>query len=106
MTMKTDYSDGLIIDVPEKLSKLRRAAETSATVMAAIVWLVAVRPLLAIGLWYVGWHLAYTHMIRLQGFNNLGYFALLGMIALSLFSSMFLWSRYNAARFRGKTRRG
>ncbi|MBN1960651.1 MAG: poly-beta-1,6-N-acetyl-D-glucosamine biosynthesis protein PgaD [Deltaproteobacteria bacterium] len=98
-------TDGLIIDVPYKLSHLRRSTERLLTILATIVWLVALRPLLAIGLWYVGWDLAYLHMVELEGFNNLAYFALLGALGLTITLSLFSWSRYNSYRFGGLDRR-
>ena len=97
--------EGLIIDVPWKLSRLQRTTDGSFTVIATVVWLVALRPLIAIVLWYVGWDLAYLHMVRLEGLNNRGYFALLGLLGLVILFVMFLWSRYNALRFGGLDRR-
>ncbi len=103
--MELANNEPLIIDVPEKLSMLRRTTEASLTLFGAVVWMIALRPIVAIILWYLGWHLAYAHMIKLEGLFNAGYFAVLGGVALSIFVGLLLFSRYNAARFGAATRR-
>jgi poly-beta-1,6-N-acetyl-D-glucosamine biosynthesis protein PgaD len=95
----------MVIDVPEQLSRVRRAEETGLTALAAVVWLVALRPVLLLALWYLGWEVAYTHMVKLEGWNNRGWFAMLGAAFAGLSALLFAWSRYNAVRFRRTDRR-
>jgi poly-beta-1,6-N-acetyl-D-glucosamine biosynthesis protein PgaD len=98
-------TDGLIIDVPQELSRLRRAEETGLTVLAAVAWLTGLRPLLLLVLWYLGGQAAYTHMVKLEGWNNRGYFVMLGTIFAGLSALVLAWNRYNALRFRRAERR-
>lgn len=95
----------LVIDVPEQLSRVRRAEEAGLTAFAAVLWLVALRPVLLLLLWYLGWELAYTHMVRLEGWDNRGYFAALAGVFGGLGLLLFAWSRYNTLRFRRGERR-
>jgi poly-beta-1,6-N-acetyl-D-glucosamine biosynthesis protein PgaD len=97
--------DGLIIDVPEQLSRVRRAAQAGMKGVAVVLWLVALRPILLLGIWYLGWQVAYTHMVKLQGWDNREYFALLGSTAAALSLALLAWNRYNARRFRAAERR-
>jgi poly-beta-1,6-N-acetyl-D-glucosamine biosynthesis protein PgaD len=97
--------DGLIIDVPHKMSAFRRGSDALLTVVATIIWMFAFRPLLLLVLWYVGFRVAHLHMIELQGIDNPRFFALLALMTIGTFGVQFLWSRYNAYRFRGLDRR-
>lgn len=97
--------EGLIIDVPEQMTRERRAAETGLTALAALLWLVALRPVVLLGLWYLGSQVAYAHMVKLQGWDNRDSFLSLGTTAAGLCLLMLAWSRYNALRFRRRDRR-
>ena len=101
----TSITDGLIIDVPQELSRLRRAEDAGLTALAAVAWLMGLRPLLLLGLWYLGGQAVYTHMVTLEGWNNRGYFAMLGTIFAGLSVLVLTWNRYNAMRFRRTERR-
>lgn len=98
-------SEGFIVDVPEQLSWARRTTDAGLTTFAMVLWFLALRPLFLLGIWYLGWQVAYTHMVKLEGWNNGGYFAALGAVVAGLSALFFAWSRYNALRFRRAERR-
>jgi biofilm PGA synthesis protein PgaD len=95
----------MIIEVPEQLSRVRRVQDAGLTAVAAILWLVALQPLLLLGLWYLAVHVFHTHMVKLEGWKNPDFFATLGIVAAGLTASLLAWSRYNALRFRRTERR-
>lgn len=97
--------DGLIVDVPDQLSWARRTADAGLTTFAMVLWFLALRPLFLLGIWYLGWQVAYTHMVKLEGWNNPGYFAALGAVVAGISALLFVWGRYNALRFRRVERR-
>jgi poly-beta-1,6-N-acetyl-D-glucosamine biosynthesis protein PgaD len=103
--MTPDLAGELVIDVPEQLSRARRAEDAGLTALAAVLWLVALRPVLLLALWYLGWEVAYTHMVRLEGWNNGSHFGLLAGSFAGLATLLYAWRQYNAWRFRGAERR-
>lgn len=98
-------SEGLIVDVPEQLSWARRTTDAGLTTFAMVLWFLALRPLFLLGIWYLGWQVAFTHMVKLEGWKNPGYFGALGAAVAGLSAALFAWSRYNALRFRRAERR-
>jgi poly-beta-1,6-N-acetyl-D-glucosamine biosynthesis protein PgaD len=95
----------LVIDVPEQLSRARRAEDAGLTALAAVLWLVALRPVLLLALWYLGFEVAYTHMVRLEGWDNRGWFGLLAALFFGHAALLFAWRTYNARRFGQAERR-
>ncbi|OGV57364.1 MAG: poly-beta-1,6-N-acetyl-D-glucosamine biosynthesis protein PgaD [Lentisphaerae bacterium GWF2_52_8] len=105
--VKVDFEtgDGLIIDHPSLISKFRYYSEWTYNVLAWAIWLSLLRPLLIIGLWYIGIKLAWFQMVELEGFRNPEFFAYGFLSIFGIFLVMFLWNRYNYFRFAGKERR-
>ena len=101
--MKT--GEGLIIDRPGLISKLRRYSEWSYNLFAWIFWLFLLRPIIILILWYLGVRIAYHQMVFMEGFNNPAFFGYGFLAVVVILLVAFGWNRYNFLRFRGTDRR-
>jgi poly-beta-1,6-N-acetyl-D-glucosamine biosynthesis protein PgaD len=101
--MKT--GEGLIIDRPGLVSKLKRYSEWTYNLLAWAFWLFLLRPLLILLLWYLGVRIAYHQMVFLEGFDNPAFFGFVAASIAVILAVAFAWNRYNYFRFRGVDRR-
>ncbi len=101
--MKT--GEGLIIDRPGLVTKLRRYSEWTYNLLAWAFWLFLLRPLAILVLWYLGMRVAYHQMVFLEGFDNPDFFGFGALAVVSILLVAFVWNRYNFLRFRGVDRR-
>jgi len=97
--------EGLIIERPALLSKLRRCSEWTCNLLAWASWLMLLRPVLILLLWYLGMRVAYHQMVFLEGFDNPEFFAYGALSVVTILAVAFAWNRYNYLRFRGVDRR-
>jgi len=97
--------EGLIIDKPGLITKLRRVSEWTYNLLAWAFWLFLLRPLVILALWYLGVRLAYHQMVFLEGFDNPQFFAFGSLSIIFIFTIAFAWNRYNLIRFKGLDRR-
>ncbi|MFA6567628.1 MAG: poly-beta-1,6-N-acetyl-D-glucosamine biosynthesis protein PgaD [Victivallales bacterium] len=97
--------DNLIIESPTLVSKTRRFTEWTLHIMGWILWILLIRPLIIVTLWYAALYFFNYHMFKLEGIDNPEYFGIGAAVLATIYLGMFGWSRYNAWRFRGKDKR-
>jgi biofilm PGA synthesis protein PgaD len=105
MNEQKKFDKPLIIDSPKLMSKTRHLTEWSIQILGWIAWMIFIRPLIILVLWYVAYRFFNYQMFKLEGIENPEYFGIGAGILISIYLVMFGWSRYNAWRFRGKDRR-
>ncbi|OGV48666.1 MAG: poly-beta-1,6-N-acetyl-D-glucosamine biosynthesis protein PgaD [Lentisphaerae bacterium GWF2_44_16] len=100
-----ETGEGLIIERTDIFSKVRQYSSWTYNVAAWAIWLMLMRPLIVIFLWYLGFKIARFQMIELEGFRNLHFFMYALLAVSCIFLAMLTWNRYNVFLFRGKERR-
>lgn len=97
--------DNLLIESPTLVTKTRRFTEWTLQILGWILWILLIRPLVIIILWYLALRFFNFHMFKLEGMDNPKYFGIGAGVLTAIYLTMFGWSRYNAWRFRGKDKR-
>ena len=105
MNEKKKIVENLIIERPTLVSKTRHFTEWTLQIMGWILWVLLVRPLIIIILWYIAFRFFNYQMFKLEGIANPRYFSIGAGVLVLIYIGMFAWSRYNAYRFRGKDKR-
>lgn len=100
-----ETGEGLIIERTDVFSKIRQYSTWTYNIAAWAVWLILMRPLILIFLWYLGFKIAHFQMIEMEGFRNLSFFMYAMLAVFCIFLVMLAWNRYNVFLFRGKERR-
>lgn len=104
--MKKLDSKKIVINHPEKMTWLKETIEWSATLFGWAVWLFLARPLFVAVLWFIGFKVFYTHMIRLEGWHGMIiFFSKYIYIVVLIFLIARGWGFYNAFKYRGKSKR-
>lgn len=98
--MSASEAVDMIIEVPQRLSRLRRAGETALTALAGGAWLAIVRPVLTLVLWGLGLRVAVARSSSFAHQEPRGCLASLGLAAAAIAVLMLAWNRYHALRFR------
>ena len=105
MNEKKKVVEHLIIEKPTLVSKTRHYTEWTLQIMGWILWMLFIRPLVILILWYVALRFFNYHMFKLEGISNPQYFGMGAGILVAIYVGILAWSRYNAYRFRGKDKR-
>lgn len=100
-----ETGEGLIIERTDVFSKLRQFSSWTYNIAAWTVWIILMRPLIVIFMWYLGVKIAQFQMIEMEGIRNVGFFAWATGGVTCIFLMMLAWNRYNVFLFRGKERR-
>lgn len=95
----------IIIDRPTLVSKTRYFTEFSLQIMGWILWALCIYPLIMTIVWYLAFLLFNREIFKPEGMQNPKYFSIGAVILATIYAVMFVWSRYNAYRFRGKDKR-
>lgn len=98
-------TQGLIIDVPEQLSRPRRWTERGIAGAAVTLWLFALKPALMLAAWLAGFQMAHTHLVGGSDAGRLLELERLGAVALALSLLVLAWNRYQALRRRAPASR-
>ncbi|WP_305041522.1 poly-beta-1,6-N-acetyl-D-glucosamine biosynthesis protein PgaD [Geoalkalibacter sp.] len=95
-----------IIENPKGATRLQRYSQG---VLTGVFWVflgLLLRPLLTLGAWLVGGHLAFLAMFRLDGLGSLFRVPLVYFLVVALIGTVLIgWSTYNLLRFRHNERR-
>jgi biofilm PGA synthesis protein PgaD len=95
----------VIINRPELQARWRRTVYSTMTLVAWAVWMYLWLPAITLVAWFLGYRRFVGEIVAPEGGiilrATLVYLIIIGAMGLILF----LWSRYNVLRFRGRTRR-
>ncbi|OGV41718.1 MAG: poly-beta-1,6-N-acetyl-D-glucosamine biosynthesis protein PgaD [Lentisphaerae bacterium GWF2_49_21] len=105
MNDQKQFDKPLIIDRPALVSKTKYYTEWSLHILGWVAWMILIRPLIIVILWYVTLRFFKYELIDLEGMDNPEYFGIGAGVLIIIYLLMFGWSRYNAWRFKGKDRR-
>ncbi len=105
MKEEKNFDKPIIIERPSLVSKTRHYTEWTIHIIGWILWMLLIRPLIILLLWYLTYRFFKYEMFTLEGIDNPIYFGIGAGILVSIYLIMFVWSRYNAWRFKGKDRR-
>ncbi|HCE46881.1 MAG TPA: poly-beta-1,6-N-acetyl-D-glucosamine biosynthesis protein PgaD [Lentisphaeria bacterium] len=105
MNGQKHFDKPLILDSPRLVSKTQYYTEWGINILGWIAWMIFIRPLIILVLWYVAYRFFNYQMFQLEGIENPEYFGIGACVLIGIYLTMLGWSRYNAWRFRGKDRR-
>lgn len=95
-----------IIENPRGATRLQRYSQGVLTGMFWVLLGLLLRPLLTLGAWLVGGHLAFLAMFRFDGLGSLFRVPFVYVVVVAVIGMVLIgWSAYNLLRFRNNERR-